>query len=130
MDKKPSLRYSRDGPMSSLGPIKAGKAGVSANVGLMRRVSSHLGCDHRIEGDSRKTDGILGTEIVRQKTYGNLGRARRSDRGGLLTCLEIRLGSRDKPRSLRCMNRTAADCGPLPPPALASVHRRLSSVLR
>jgi hypothetical protein len=46
---------------------------------------------------------VRGTEIVLQKTYGNLGQPRRPAAifGPLLTRLEIRLGSRENPRMSR-----------------------------
>jgi hypothetical protein len=50
------------------------KIGVSGMVQLMRRASSFLVSHHSVERDSRKTDGVLGTKIVRRKTDENLGR--------------------------------------------------------
>ena len=57
---------------------------IAAQVGrFLRRLrigwidallSSHLSGHHPIERDSHKTDGVLGTKIVRHKTGENLGR--------------------------------------------------------
>jgi hypothetical protein len=50
--------------------------------------------------------------------------------GGLLARLEIRLGSREKPPSLRCgdpKHNGDGKHGSLPPPEIALVHHRMTS---
>ena len=46
---------------------------VAKYLVLIRGRSRHLNGHHPVESDSRKTVGVLGTKIVRRKTYGNLG---------------------------------------------------------
>ena len=46
---------------------------TSENVVLIRGRSRHLNGHHPVGSDSRKTVGVLGTKIVRRKTYDNLG---------------------------------------------------------
>jgi hypothetical protein len=76
--------------MSSFSGSYAAKAVVRENVGLAGCLSSHLAGHHPIERDSHKTDGVLGTIVVRQKTYGNPGmhRQRAASYGGFLIHLK------------------------------------------
>jgi hypothetical protein len=49
------------------------------------RLLSHWGGWRQIEHDSDKTGGILGTQIVHHKTYGNLGLSNESPLHGYST---------------------------------------------
>jgi hypothetical protein len=57
-DGQPPLRYPAAGQMSSFEGSHEAKVVVAENVGLMRRLSSHLSSRRPIERDSEETFGF------------------------------------------------------------------------
>ena len=97
-----ALRYLPEGRMSSINQHQGHQDRVAENVGLMRRLSSHLNGTRPIERDSEKTDRVLGTKIVRQKTVGYLGRTQAAINGSFDKSAGICLSSYASRRSRTC----------------------------